>query len=1821
MKKSSEFNNIDFYEVEYGEGGVARAKDVIMNKIGLNEGNTDFLVSQSEKFAIWLADSIVKKMMLMNMEDKKQTIEFINRHPDSISRFYRNEIRQILDWLQHPVTPKQDLRNLTFDKAVTKSREWHEELQVLGGDIDFTEPESNVILKRYHKNDEGIEYYWVFIPSNYCDLESSRMGHCGRTGYGNNLISLRSIKPFGKGHTISDSHVTIAYGVNDGIFYQVKGKKNNKPAEKYFKLIYDLIKSILNGEINQKIKEIKDEAVNIIEDLVKKIKKLEEEILPYISFYLASPSSTEMRFLKGEMSRGDFEIHYDRFISDKIPASDNFQKIYKLNEKLNEVRNNREYEEVESEISRLREEIYSLVTENITKKYKEIIRLELEKKKVESEKDLRYFQFNGFGSEYGDSEDYGYEDMTNEELRELNDLSLTLFTDVNSLLMLFDRDIISSDELKSTIEEWHNNDFKTFGVQMKLYNRGIISEKPSTTFELKETCENVSSLLSLNIDDIVKNILCGDYDDLTDNWSYYYENPIDLVDNLNKVNTDRVIDEIVRITDYEKSEVEINGIAYYLNGEDENFTSDDFDNIIRVLASAQNSADQEDYYSYLYNELKGSLGELGEVHSLNDEGVKMTIDLSNLMSDDDIIEKMEYYDYNNVEDLFYEELGNDIDRPKFSIDDRYSPYGSYEDFNLYVSDTDLESGYEKGGSLRAKKTNKKTKIKNMKPSQRKLEKGGKIETTGVSKEDYFLVVHNWVYFTFNYPMGFVKDAFSSSHLSNHLQEKFSSSYARYGSVGVLMSFWANLDNENRRILSLWIKNNYFSSSSDKSKLLKISDDDYAKIITHWNMFCFNFPYGFIQNVFGDNTSHFEMKWVRAYESAGSTGAVNKFFTELSSDNQRLLTDWVYENYKEMTYERGGNVMKNEDILEQFLISDRELKVNNLSTHFNEYDDELLLRNYGTLIATKKDNQITITKTKFSKTTTSIINKLKNMAHNKKMNVKYVDKFATGGGVDEEEISTPQQSLYDEVKKLNQEEYVTFCNIYGIDENDKDKMLEFIDSLSDREAYEIIYDLNVEDYAKGGGVGVEDELYVYEYQKGEWTVKDKKNPNAYYTLSSKKENAENVRQELIDNPSKLKYYRSNEYAKGGEVDLEYSEILSVLKEKIDEAIDEIPSEYENAYTFKGEEVEHESRDGFIPYTDGGYEAIWFENVGSFYGSGHSLPTKPLDSELNRQIDYSIELAKESFMDKYPELVDNLGEDNINYSSLYDAGYSSEAEELSEMESDSMWEDTIMMRVFAHYYSPDNQRGVDGHHTIRLFGDVNLESPYHRTGNLDDSYEFKFTFSSIDELEDKMDEGITQIINWFNRDMYNDSTAEMKIRRMEDGGEAGKMIYLENPYNENGDFIKGIAKDNISEIMNHVSFRKFGNEFRKHIDRSFTQENNLERVNTGISWSELASYIIGDGDYNVEQEQYENFIKSFNTTYTKNEYAKGGSIKGINKKAEKLLEESISYRWVNTDMGSGWSFELESPLDRSVFNRLEEHTYLDEFSPEDMGIEDWNYLSKEDKEYYYDEWKETLWQSAFESFKEKCMKHLEDFIEYIQQAKEYQDEMNEYAGGGEVQDWMEQALESLIEKTGFDELEITMVSDKGTEFYATDGDGDVEYRVFVNEFDAEQEAIEQVRYDLQDSPENFNQDWLKNYIDGRDFFEEALNEMNQGYVDDIESESDRKYANRLIAELVDNGLMDEEDAESDNAEELADDLKSDYVALLTEGQLDDGNNGLDYFISNFGETETYKMVMDNNLIDVDEASQNAVDTDGIGHFLSSYDGETLYLSDDCVAYRIN
>lgn len=108
--------------------------------------------------------------------------------------------------------------------------------------------------------------------------------------------------------------------------------------------------------------------------------------------------------------------------------------------------------------------------------------------------------------------------------------------------------------------------------------------------------------------------------------------------------------------------------------------------------------------------------------------------------------------------------------------------------------------------------------------------------------------------------------------------------------------------------------------------------------------------------------------------------------------------------------KGGRITKNEDVLESFLDSNAEVHVKNLSTHYNENDKEVLLRNYYTLIATRKGMDVKITSKKYSQTTSTIQNKLKSLAAKKGFNIIEVEEFEDGGTIGGSELKALERSL-------------------------------------------------------------------------------------------------------------------------------------------------------------------------------------------------------------------------------------------------------------------------------------------------------------------------------------------------------------------------------------------------------------------------------------------------------------------------------------------------------------------------------------------------------------------------------------------------------------------------------------------------------------------------------------------------------------------------------------------------------------------------------------------------------------------------------------------
>lgn len=214
----------------------------------------------------------------------------------------------------------------------------------------------------------------------------------------------------------------------------------------------------------------------------------------------------------------------------------------------------------------------------------------------------------------------------------------------------------------------------------------------------------------------------------------------------------------------------------------------------------------------------------------------------------------------------------------------------------------------------------------------------------------------------------------------------------------------------------------------------------------------------------------------------------------------------------------------------------------------------------------------------------------------------------------------------------------------------------------------------------------------------------------------------------------------------------------------------------------------------------------------------------------------------------------------------------------------------------------------------------------------------------------------------------------------------------------------------------------------------------------------------------------------------------------------------------------------------------------------------------------------------------------------------------------EDWVLKALFELRENE--DEKLLQVENSETTEFTATVDNK--EYIIFKTEEDAKTEAISKVKNDLENEPEIFTQSWLSNFYSVSDTDKRITSdEQADNYVDDIEDE-------RVVeeAEIYDkdewNELEDEELKEKqleESKEKLKDNIRTEWYNGLD-------NDPVDFLVNVQGlySSENIKDVSFLS-IDTDKAAPDAVDTDGIAHFLAGYDNKEINLSNDVVAYRRN
>lgn len=221
----------------------ASKKKILMDKLGLNEENAEILDELAGPLSVWMANKFIDYYIgyyggftkeLTRDELKKYTIEKINQDV-SIYRS-RQKITEIMDWIRIGLNGNLgDNKNNHLEALLSKSKEWHDSLDIGTGDVNYVE-KNPIVLDFRDENGDG--FYWADLQTGNSPEECNRMGHCGRSSYGT-LYSLREVKTLNPKYRINKSHVTASIG-DDGILYQMKGVKNSKPKDEYHKYILPL---------------------------------------------------------------------------------------------------------------------------------------------------------------------------------------------------------------------------------------------------------------------------------------------------------------------------------------------------------------------------------------------------------------------------------------------------------------------------------------------------------------------------------------------------------------------------------------------------------------------------------------------------------------------------------------------------------------------------------------------------------------------------------------------------------------------------------------------------------------------------------------------------------------------------------------------------------------------------------------------------------------------------------------------------------------------------------------------------------------------------------------------------------------------------------------------------------------------------------------------------------------------------------------------------------------------------------------------------------------------------------------------------------------------------------------------------------------------------------------------------------------------------------------------------------------------------------------------------------------------------------------------
>jgi hypothetical protein len=134
-------------------------------------------------------------------------------------------------------------------------------------------------------------------------------------------------------------------------------------------------------------------------------------------------------------------------------------------------------------------------------------------------------------------------------------------------------------------------------------------------------------------------------------------------------------------------------------------------------------------------------------------------------------------------------------------------------------------------------------------------------------------------------------------------------------------------------------------------------------------------------------------------------------------------------------------------------------------------------------------------------------------------------------------------------------------------------------------------------------------------------------------------------------------------------------------------------------------------------------------------------------------------------------------------------------------------------------------------------------------------------TIDDKESTIDE----LYELLRDENYSVSTFNLNPKKIEYNGNNEQIIREIKDYNrQTNPYYKGELQEHymiamVQDAFSKVSFRKFGDAYRKNIDKGFKAERYAKNFRRGYTFQEHASYIIGDGSFYVNEDEFRSFAK--------------------------------------------------------------------------------------------------------------------------------------------------------------------------------------------------------------------------------------------------------------------------------------------------------------------------------------------------------------------------